>query len=65
MAKKQFRVNIVRTSYGFHTITVEAENAKKAKELALEEAGDHEYPEKDADYEVNDVTEIKTNQKKA
>jgi hypothetical protein len=49
----KFKVEVTRTGIGFHTIEVEAENQKEANEKALDEAGDHEYSEKTAEYEVS------------
>lgn len=51
----KYDVDIARIGYSFATIQVEAENEEQAKELALEEAGDYEFSEKDADYEIDYV----------
>ena len=55
---KKFIVNIVRTSYSFKDIEVEAENEEQAKEKALEKAGDYEFSEKSADYTAEGITKI-------
>lgn len=47
---QKFEVQVCRTGYGFATIVVEAETQAEANELALDEAGDHEYNEKDSEY---------------
>jgi len=52
--KKKFAVEVVRTSYAFKTIEVEATSQEEANKLALDQAGDHEYSEKDADYKIAD-----------
>lgn len=54
---KEFDVPVTRTSYSFRTITVKAKNRKEAIRLALEEAGDHEFSEKDADYTAEGAIE--------
>lgn len=48
----KFTVQVCRISYAFTEIEVEAKSAKQAKDLALDESGDHNYSEKDADYKV-------------
>lgn len=50
--KQTFAVEVVRTSYAFKTIEVEATSQEEAEKLALDEAGDHLYSEKDADYKL-------------
>ncbi len=52
----KFKVHLVRISYQHTEIEVEAETALGAEEQALEEAGDHDYSESNADYEVESVT---------
>jgi len=54
---KKFRVEVCRISYGFNEIEVEAETPEKAKEIALEEAGNYLYSESHADYKTDGVTE--------
>lgn len=49
----KFFITVCRTSYAFHTIEVEAEDLNEAENKALEEAGDHEYLEKSAEYSVD------------
>jgi hypothetical protein len=48
--KKTFLVPVTRIGYGYNTFEVEASSQKEADEIALEQAGDHEFSEKDADY---------------
>ena len=55
--KKKFVVTVCRTSYAFHDIEVEAKNETEANELALEDAGNHEYSEKTADYSTEGTRE--------
>ena len=50
MAK--FQIPICRISYGFNTIEVEADTLEQAQELALEEAPNVEFSEKDAEYDL-------------
>ena len=53
--KKKYSVEICRTSYAFTTIEVEAESEEEAEDLAYDEAGNHDFSEKDADYSVASV----------
>lgn len=46
----KFEIEVCRMSAGFNTITVEAENEFEAGQMALDEAGNHIYKEKDCDY---------------
>ena len=54
---KKYKVCVCRQSYGFSEIEVIADSVDYAKSKALEESGDYEYPEKDADYFVEFVGE--------
>lgn len=54
MAKQSFDIEVIRIGYGSRTITVEAETYKEAQGLALNEAGNYDYSEKNADYELAD-----------
>ena len=56
--KKAYEVSVCRISYGFINIRVEANSEKEAKEIALDQAGNHLFSEHDADYEANYVKEI-------
>lgn len=54
-----YSVTLVRTGIGFKTIRIrDVASACEATRLALERAGNFEYVEKAADYEVDDVMEI-------
>lgn len=55
---KKFEVLVSRISYASHIIKVEAENEEKAKEKAIDEAGDIEFNDHDADYVADSVEEI-------
>ena len=55
----EFKVSVCRTSYAHREIVVKAKTRKEAETLAIDEAGSHEFSEKDADYTVNFVTENK------
>lgn len=52
--KKSYKVPVCRISYSFLTIEVEADNEEAALALADDEAGDHSYSEKSADYTFPD-----------
>lgn len=56
MKVKKFAVPVVRIGYCHRIITVEAETKKRAEYRALERAGDFEYSEKTADYELSGGT---------
>jgi hypothetical protein len=47
-----FQVEVCRTSVSFNTIEVQATNEFEAQQLALDEAGNHSYSEKDAEYSL-------------
>lgn len=47
---QEFKIEVCRTSYAFATITVTADSYDEAVEKALDEAGEHTYSEKDAEY---------------
>jgi len=53
---KAYSVDVVRTSYAFQTIAVDAANVKDAKDKALEIAGGLVFDEKTADYDIESVT---------
>lgn len=47
---QKFQIPVVRTSYAFKTIEVEAGSLEEAQRKALDEAGNHEFSEKNVDY---------------
>lgn len=51
----KFHVKINRIGYASKTIEVYADSQERANELALDEAGDHEYNEHTSDYELDDA----------
>lgn len=51
--EKEFKIEVCRTGYAFTTITVVATDRTKAEELALEEAGSHDFNEKDCEYSIS------------
>jgi len=55
---KKFNVTVTRTSYSSRDIEVEAKNEKEAKEKAVDVAGDFEFSERDADYDVENIFEL-------
>lgn len=58
--KQKFSIPVVRIGYGFKTIEVEADSQEEAEELALDEAGDYEYSEKESQYEIENSPRPKT-----
>ena len=49
-------VDICRIGYGHTTIEIEgAKDSAEAERMAMDQAGDHTYSEKEADYEVQSV----------
>jgi hypothetical protein len=57
--KKKFNVTVLRKSYQWAEIEVEAETRQDAIILAENMAGDYDYKEKDADYTIEYVAEVK------
>jgi hypothetical protein len=51
---REWDVPVCRVGYGHNTLRVEARTAEEAKQIALEEAGNHEYSEKSSEYEAPD-----------
>lgn len=49
----QYIVPMCRTSFAFYEIEVTANSIEEAAKIALETAGNFEYSEKDANYEIN------------
>ena len=54
---KKYKLEICRVSYAHNTINIEANSEEEAKTKALDEAGDHNYSEKNADYIIMAVSE--------
>jgi len=54
----KFRVTIGRISYGFHEVVVEAEDFAEARLKALDDAGNHEYPESSSQYRADLVEKL-------
>lgn len=54
---KTYEVLVSRISYASRNIEVEAADAKEAKRMALDKAGDFEFSEHDADYVSDGVIE--------
>lgn len=54
---KTYRVTVRRTSYSERIIEVEAKSEVEAHEKAINEAGDYEFSEHNADYEVDYIEE--------
>lgn len=52
MEKQKFDIEVCRTGIGFATIQVEATSQEEAEQLAIDEAGDHEYSEKSSEYDL-------------
>lgn len=51
----KYRVNMCRIGYGFNSFTVIADTEEKAREMALDRAGDCYYSEKTSEYEIEDI----------
>jgi hypothetical protein len=54
----KFKVTVCRVAYAFNTVDVEADSAEEAKNIAVDEAGNHTYSEKNVEYEAHDVVEV-------
>lgn len=54
MSKRDYYIPVTRISYGFAVIHVQAEAINEAEQMALDQAGNHEFSEKSADYELTD-----------
>lgn len=55
----KFNVTVSRAGYSSADFEVEAKSETEAEQKALEKAGNHEFREKDANYEVDNVAEVK------
>lgn len=53
--KGTFCVEITRVGYGTHTFEIPSVTAKEAQQMALEQAGNHEFSEKHSEHEVQSV----------
>lgn len=49
---QDFEIPVVRIGYGFKTIKVRAKSQEEAEQLALDEAGNQEFSEKESDYKI-------------
>jgi hypothetical protein len=58
----KYRVNVCRIAYGNQDIEVVADNARKAKRLAEEEAANHVFTEHTSEYQAQSVTRIEQTQ---
>ena len=55
--KSNFCVEITRIGYGSKTFEISDVTAEDAERIALEQAGNHEFTEKNSEYEVQSVSE--------
>ena len=55
--KSNFCVEITRIGYGSKTFKISDVTAEDAERIALEQAGNHEFTEKNSEYEVQSVSE--------
>jgi hypothetical protein len=55
--KSNFCVEITRIGYGSKTFEISDVTAEHAERIALEQAGNHEFTEKNSEYEVQSVSE--------
>jgi hypothetical protein len=58
---KKYRVVVTRTSYSSRDFDITAHSIEEAKQVALDNAGDYEFSEKDANYEVDGVYPYQSN----
>lgn len=56
--EKEFDVPVVRTSYSYKTFRVKAKSSEQAQRLAVEQAGNYEFSEKNVDYSAEGAIEI-------
>jgi hypothetical protein len=56
--ERVFEVSVLRIAYGSRKIRVKAKSQFEAEQKALDEAGDYEFSEHDADYEIEAVLEL-------
>lgn len=56
--KKVYEVQVLRTAYGSCKITVNASSIDDAGREAVNQAGDYEFKEYDADYALESVREV-------
>lgn len=56
---KKFKVSVIRIAYSCKEIEVEAESQEAANEIALDDAGNYDFPmEHYAEYEIDWVQEM-------
>lgn len=56
MSKKtKYTIEVCRTGFGFKNIEVEANSFEEAIELALDDAGNHEFSESEAEYTTDSL----------
>ena len=55
---REFEVAVIRIAYGSRKIRVKAKSQFEAEQKALNEAGDYEFSEHDADYEIEAVLKV-------
>ena len=56
----KYKVEVIRIGYACREFEFEAENVELAAEHALDIAGDHEFSESTADYEIGFVENLET-----
>ena len=56
--EREFDVAVLRIAYGSRRIRVKAKSQFEAEQKALDEAGDYDFSEHDADYEIESVIEV-------
>lgn len=59
---KKFIVSVLRISHAWHDIEIDAVNEAEARATVLDVCGDYEYSEKDADYSIEQVCDIATDE---
>ena len=58
--EREFEVAVLRIAYGSRKIRVKAKSKFEAERKALDEAGDYEFSEHDADYEIESISIVST-----
>lgn len=55
---KKYRVNVNRIGYANKIFEISAQNKNEAKARALDDAGNFEFSEHNAEYEIEDIIEL-------
>ena len=55
----KYQIKICRVSYAFNTIEIEANSQDEAEATVLDLCGDYNFSEKDAEYTIESIIELK------